>query len=400
MMTRTNAVNPIYLDHGATTPVHPAVVAAMAPYWSEQYGNPSSHHRTGYAAARAVETARETLADLLGVAPSAVVFTACGSESNNLALRGAMLTAREAGRGRHLITSAIEHSAVLATARQLRDHFGFDLTVLPVDGEGRLRLADVAAALRPDTVLISVMAANNEIGTLQPWAEIGALAREHGVVFHTDAVQLAAARRWNLAEEPVDLMTLAPHKFYGPKGVGVLIVRPGVELLPTLTGGGHEGGLRAGTTNVPLVVGAVEAFRLAMVEQAERLAHVTPLRDRLLRELPAALPGRCIVTGHPTERLPHHASFALRDVSGNDLLMHLDLAGIAASSGSACASGDPKPSPILEALGLDPEWTKGGLRLTLGRQNTPADVDAVLATLPDIVNRLAAVEARFAHAHA
>ena len=181
-------------------------------------------------------------------------------------------------------------------------------------------------------VLISVMAANNEIGTLQLWAEIGALAREHGVVFHTDAVQLAAARRWNLAEEPVDLMTLAPHKFYGPKGVGVLIVRPGVELLPTLTGGGHEGGLRAGTTNVPLVVGAVEAFRLAMVEQAERLAHVTPLRDRLLRELPAALPGRCIVTGHPTERLPHHASFALRDVSGNDLLMHLDLAGIAASS--------------------------------------------------------------------
>ena len=231
----------------------------------------------------------------------------------------------------------------------MRDHFGFDLTVLPVDGEGRIRLADVAAALRPDTVLISVMAANNEIGTLQPWAEIGALAREHGVVFHTDAVQLAAARRWNLAEEPVDLMTLAPHKFYGPKGVGVLIVRPGVELLPTLTGGGHEGGLRAGTTNVPLVVGAVEAFRLAMVEQAERLAHVTPLRDRLLRELPAALPGRCIVTGHPTERLPHHASFALRDVSGNDLLMHLDLAGIAASSGSACASGDPKPSPILEA---------------------------------------------------
>ena len=319
MMIQSNLINPIYLDHGATTPVHPAVVAAMAPYWSEQYGNPSSHHRTGHAAARAVETARETLADLLGVVPSAVVFTACGSESNNLALRGALLAAREAGRGRHLITSAVEHSAVLATARQLRDHFGFALTILPVDEFGRVRIEDVAAALRPDTALISIMAANNEVGTLQPWAEIGALARARGVLFHTDAVQLAAARRWNLAEEPVDLMTLAPHKFYGPKGVGVLIVQQGVDLLPTLTGGGHEGGLRAGTTNVPLVVGAAEAFRLAMAELDERLAHVMPLRDRLLRELPAALPGLCRVTGHPTERLPHHASFALRGLSGNDL---------------------------------------------------------------------------------
>ena len=399
-MTRGLQPNQIYLDHGATTPVHPAVVAVMAPYWSEQYGNPSSLHRTGRLAARAVEAARETFAGLLGVAPAAVVFTACGSESNNLALRGAMLAAREAGRGNHLITSAVEHSAVLATARQLRDHFGFELTVLPVDEFGRVRLADVAAALRPDTALISLMAANNEIGTLQPWREVGALARERGILFHTDAVQLAAARRWNLAEEPIDLMTLAPHKFYGPKGVGVLVARPGVDLLPTLTGGGHEGGLRAGTTNVPLVVGAAEAFRLAMAELDERLAHLTPLRDRLLREAPAALPGRCVVTGHPTERLPHHASFALRHLSGTDLLMHLDLAGIAASSGSACASGDPRPSAILQALGLGPEWTLGGLRLTLGRQNTAADVDAVLSALPRIVASLSAVEDRFSLAHA
>ena len=399
-MTRHTQLNAIYLDHGATTPVHPAVVAAMMPYWSEQYGNPSSHHRTGYAAARAVEAARETFADLLGVAPSAVIFTACGSESNNLALRGVLLAAREAGRGQHLITSAVEHSAVLATARQLRDHFGFELTVLPVDEHGRVRLDDVAAAIRPDTALISIMAANNEIGTVQPWAEIGALARARGVLFHTDAVQLVAARRWNLAAEAIDLMTLAPHKFYGPKGVGVLVVRPGVELLPMLTGGGHEGGLRAGTTNVPLVVGAAEAFRLAMAEMDERLTHVTPLRDRLLHELPAALPDICRITGHPTDRLPHHASFALRGLSGNDLLMHLDLAGIAASSGSACSSGDPKPSPILQAIGLGPQWTLGGLRLTLGRQNTAADVDAVVAALPDIVRKLTAVEARFAAVHA
>lgn len=395
-MTRGTQVNRIYLDHGATTPVHPAVVAAMTPYWSDLYGNPSSHHRTGYAASRAVEDARETFAALLGVNPAAIVFTACGSESNNLALRGAMFAARAAGRGNHLITSAVEHSAVLATAEQLRDVFGFELTVLPVDEFGRVRVRDVAAAIRPDTALISVMAANNEIGTIQPWAEIGALARERGVLFHCDAVQLAAARRWNLAAEPIDLMSLGPHKFYGPKGVGVLVVRPGVELLPVLTGGGHEGGLRAGTTNVPLVVGASEAFRLAMAELDERLAHVLPLRDRLLRELPAALPGMCVVTGHPTARLPHHASFALRGPTGNDLLMHLDLAGIAASSGSACASGDPKPSAVLLACGLGPEWNKGGLRLTLGRQNTGADVDTVLATLPAIVHRLSALESNFA----
>jgi len=384
--------NTIYLDHGATTPVDPRVVAAMAPYWSETYGNPSSHHRTGVLAARAVELARETVAGLLNVEPEAVIFTGCGSESNNLALRGAMLAARAAGRGNHLITCAIEHSAVLETARQLRDHFDFDLTVVPVDASGRVRLSDVEAALRPDTVLISIMAANNEIGAIQPWAEIGALARARGVLYHTDAVQLAAARRWNLRAEPIDLMTLAPHKFYGPKGVGILIARPGVELLPTLTGGGHEGGLRAGTTNVPLVVGAAEAFRLAMAEREMRLAHVIPLRDRLLAELPAALPGLCAVTGHPTERLPHHASFAFRGLSGNDLLMYLDMAGIAASSGSACRSGSPKPSAVLEALGLGPHWTKGGLRLTLGRQNSADDVDQTIDALLRIVHRLAALE--------
>ena len=386
--------NPIYLDHGATTPLHPDVLAAMTPYWQEQFGNPSSHHRTGYLAARAVRQARETVADLMGTEPDAVIFTGCGSESNNLALRGALLAARAAGRGNHLITSAIEHSAVLETARQLRDYYGFDLTILPVDGDGCVRTADVAAAIRPDTALITVMAANNEIGAIQPWMEIGALARERGILYHSDAVQLVAYRRWNLAAEPVDLLTIAPHKFYGPKGIGILIARPGVDLVPALTGGGHENGRRAGTLNVPLIVGAAEALRLAMEELAERLAHVLPLRDRLLRGVVAALPGM-IITGHPTARLPHHASFAFRNLSGNDLLMHLDMAGIAASSGSACSSGDPKPSPVLEALGLAPEWTKGGLRLTLGRQNTAADVETVIRELPAIVGALTAVETEF-----
>ena len=391
-MTRKQQNDAIYLDHGATTPTHRSVVAAMAPYWSELYGNPSSHHATGADARRAVERARQTVADCLQAPTESIIFTGCGSESNNLALRGVLLAARAEGRSNHLVTSAIEHSAVLETARQLRDYFGHDVTIVDVDADGQINPDDIARAIRPDTALISVMAANNEIGTIQPWQAIGEIAREHGVLFHTDAVQLVAMRRWDLAREPIDLMTLAPHKFYGPKGVGILYVRPGVKLIPALTGGGHEQGLRAGTLNVPLIVGAAEALRLAMDERTERVAHVQALRDRLINGLLSELGSDCVLTGHPTERLPHHASFAFRGLSGNDLLIHLDQAGIAASSGSACSSGDPKPSPILEAIGLDAEWTTGGLRLTLGTQNTAAEIDEVVLRLPQIVARLRALE--------
>lgn len=382
----------IYLDHGATTPVHPQVVEAMAPYWSEQFGNPSSYHATGAIARRAVDKARQTIAECLGVDAESIVFTGCGSESNNLALRGAMLSARAAGRGNHLITSAIEHSAVLETARQLRDYYDFDLTIVGVDEFGRVSAADVERAMRPDTALVSVMAANNEIGTIQPWAAIGELARERGALFHTDAVQLIAARDWVLADEPVDLLTIAPHKFYGPKGVGILYVRRGVELVPALTGGGHEYGLRAGTLNVPLIVGAAEALSLAMDERELRIAHVSRLRDRLIGGVLAGAGPDCLLTGHPIERLPHHASFAFRSLTGNDLLIHLDQAGIAASSGSACSSGDPKPSAVLQATGLGSEWTKGGLRLTLGIHNTDEDIDVAVAHLLQIVTRLQALE--------
>ncbi len=385
--------NAIYLDHGATTPTHPAVVEAMAPFWNGRYGNPSSHHATGNLARQAVEVARQTVADCLGAPAESIVFTGCGSESNNLALRGVMLSARAVKRGKHLITSAIEHSAVLETARQLRDYYGYDLTILPVDAFGRVAVADVAEAIRPNTALISIMAANNEIGTIQPWREIGALAQTRNVLFHTDAVQLIAAIPWNMADDPVDLMTLAPHKFYGPKGVGILYVRPGVELVPSLTGGGHENGLRAGTLNVPLIVGAAEALRLATVERQQRVGHVQTLRDRLTKGLLAVLGPECVLTGHPTERLPHHASFAFESLSGNDLLIHLDQAGIAASSGSACSSGDPKPSAILEAIGLDTAWTKGGLRLTLGAQNTVAQIDETIVRLSQIVSRLQSLAA-------
>ncbi|MEW5986105.1 MAG: cysteine desulfurase family protein [Chloroflexota bacterium] len=378
----------IYLDHGASTPLHPQVLEAMLPYWTEHYGNPASVHRFGRQASRALEQARRAIADLLHAHPSEIVFTGCGSESDNLALRGVMWAARMSGRGNHLITSAVEHKAVLDTAHQLERLAGFAVTVLPVDPYGRVSPADVEAAIRPETVLISVMAANNEIGTLQPFLEIGAIARQRGILFHTDAIQAIAATTWDMQTMPIDLLSISPHKFYGPKGVGVLYARQGVELVPHLSGGGQEDGRRAGTVNVPFAVGAAAALRLATAEQEQTIAHYTALRDRLIGGVLAALPGEVILTGHPTERLPHNASFAFRRVNGNDLLMHLDVAGVAASSGSACLTGDPRPSAVLEACGLGPEWTLGGLRLTVGRQNTQEEITTVLDLLPGIVAKV------------
>jgi cysteine desulfurase len=378
----------IYLDHGASTPVDPRVVEAMLPYFSAEYGNPSSLHRFGRRAGGALEEARQTVADVLGARPSEIVFTGAGSESDNLALRGVMWAARAGGRGNHLITSAVEHAAVLDTARQLRDLFGFDLTILPVDRFGQVSVADLEGAIRPSTALISIMSANNEVGTLQPMADIGRLARDRGILFHSDAIQSAAVSRWDMQSMPIDLMSLAPHKFYGPKGVGILYVRQGVELISALTGGSQEEGRRAGTANVPLAVGAAAALRLAQEEREQNLAHYQALRDRLIEGVLAALPDNGILTGHPTERLPHNASFAFRGVNGNDLLMHLDLAGIAASSGSACKVGDPKPAAVLQAMGLSEAWTLGGLRLTVGRQNSAAEIDYTLEVLPGIIHRL------------
>lgn len=379
---------PIYLDHGASTPVHPDVIEAMLPYWTAVYGNPSSSHSFGQSAGSALEGARRTIAALLNAKPTEIVFTGCGSESDNLALRGVMWSARNKGTGNHLITSCIEHEAILDTAHQLRDQFGFDVTILPVDEFGRVSPEDVKEAIRPDTVLISIMAANNEIGTVQPIEEIGTIAHQHGVLFHSDAIQAIANQRWHLQEMPIDLLSIAPHKFYGPKGVGVLYVRQGVKLEAAQTGGGQEEGRRSGTVNVPFAVGAAKALELAMAQLDERLAHYTQLRDRLIDGILTAVSPNVILTGHPTERLPHHASFAFANISGNDLIMHLDMAGIAASSGSACKTGDPTPSAILEAIGLDAKWTLGGLRLTVGTQTTEADVAYVLETLPGIIEKL------------
>jgi len=378
----------IYLDHGATTPVHPQVVQSMVPYWTEYYGNPSSSHSFGRQAELALRSARETIANLLNASPGEIIFTANGSASDNLAIRGVVRSRPMQGKGNHIIISSIEHSAVTKTAVQLAGFNECEVTILPVDHFGQIRLPDLEASIQPNTVLISIMAANNEIGTLQPIEDIGQIAREHGILFHTDAIQAMAIKQWDMSELPIDLLSIAPHKFYGPKGIGILYARKDIELEPVLTGGGQESNRRAGTENVAFAVGAAEALRLAMAEQPDLLQHYLLLSGRLIEGLTTALPGDCVLTGHPTQRLPHNASFAFRGISGNDILMHLDLAGIAASSGSACKTGDPKPSKILEAIGLGSEWTKGGLRLTVGRQNDLVDIEYTLQTIPNIIKKL------------
>ncbi len=387
--------NHIYLDHAASTPVREEVIEAMKPYWTDFYGNPASVHTFGRQADRGLEKARDTVAKLLNAEADEIVFTGCGSESDNLALRGVMMAARLAHEGDHLITCVIEHKAVIETARQLRDSFGIELTILPVDRFGRVDPDSIRSAIRTNTVLISIMAGNNEIGTLQPAFEIGSIARENGVLFHTDAIQAAATFEWDMNAMPIDLLSLAPHKFYGPKGIGILYVRRGIKLVSALTGGGQEDGRRSGTVNVPFAVGAAAAFRLAKQGRREDLAHYRQLRDRLIDGIQGEFPDDCQLTGHPVDRLENNASFAFRDVGGNDLLMHLDANGISASSGSACLTGDPQPSKTLEALGLEEDWTRGGLRLTVGRQNTDDDVDKVLEILPSIVKNLQNISTKY-----
>lgn len=377
----------IYLDHAATTPLDPRVLEAMLPYFSGEFGNPYSIHRWGRRAEHAVETARATVAAVLNCQPSEIIFTSGGSEADNLAVRGAALAERERRGANHLITTPVEHAAVLATMRQLRDHFGFELTVLPVDADGRVSAEAVAAALRPETALVAVTYACNEIGTIEPLAEIAAVCQSAGVRLHTDAVQAASQLLLDVQRLGVDTLALGAHKLYGPKGVGVLYARAGQWLLPTQTGGNHEEGLRAGTHNVPGAVGLAEALRITAAERETHNAHMAALRDQAMAGVLSAIPHSAL-TGHPTERLPNHASFVFEGVDGNELLMHLDLAGIAASSGSACKTGDPEPSEALLALGLPRAWALGSLRVTLGRATMAAHIDRLLAVLPAAVERL------------
>ncbi len=376
----------IYLDHSATTPVDERVVEAMAPFWTTLYGNPSSIYGLGRRAAAALEDARRRIAHLLNCQPAEVIFTSCGTESDNLALRGVMLAAASRGK-RHIVTTPIEHHAVLHTVTDLVEHFDCEVTLVPVDRAGLVEPAAVAAAIRPDTALVSVMLANNEVGTIQPIAEIAALTRARGVLLHTDAVQAGGYLPLDVEALGVDLLALSAHKFYGPKGVGLLYVRRGVRLLPVQTGGGQERGRRSGTENVPYIVGMARALELAQAEREAETQRLAGLRQRLIAGLTGRIPG-ITLTGHPTQRLPGHVSLLVAGVEAEALLIALDLAGIAASSGSACATGAPTPSHVLTAMGYQPQEAMGALRLTLGRANTEADVDFVVARLAEIVARL------------
>jgi cysteine desulfurase len=376
----------IYLDYAATTPVDVRVLEAMRPYFTELFGNPSSVHRYGQRAEAAVETARETVAAGLHCRPDEIVFTSCGTESDNLALRGAAM-ARKAGSGANrIVSSRAEHHAVSKTAEQLERYYGFQVDWLETDESGMVTPEAVEQALRPETALVSVMAANNEIGTLNPLSEIAAVCRAHPVPFHTDAVQAAAYQPLDLQSLGVDLLSLGAHKFYGPKGVGALYVRKGSTLLPSQTGGGQEHALRAGTQNVPYIVGFAEAFRLTVAEREQRAAHVLPLRDRIIGRVLEEIP-EARLTGHPELRLPNHASFAFKDMDGNLLLTMLDAAGFACSSGSACKTGNPEPSEVMDAIGLPPEWGLGSLRVTLGKDSTITQVEAFLDVLPGLVEK-------------
>ncbi len=376
----------IYLDHAATTPVDPRVIEAMQPYWSQVYGNTSSIHSIGRAALKALDEARQTVAEILGCHPTEIVFTGSGTESDNLAVRGAAW--QSPGKG-HIITTPIEHHAVGTTAEQLHEKFGYELTLVTVDEYGRVNPDDLARALRPDTLLISVMYANNEVGTIQPIAEIGKIAKSKGILFHTDAVQAGGALDLNVDRLNVDLLALSAHKFYGPKGVGVLYIRRGTSLVPALTGGGHEHGHRPGTVNVAEIVGLATALKLAQQNRESENARVSRLRDRLIAGVLERVPD-VRLTGHPTERLPNSASFAFKGVEGESILLALDLEGICVSTGSACTTGETEPSFVLTAMGLPREWAIGSVRMTLGHSNTEQDIDHVLAVLPGIVERLRA----------
>jgi cysteine desulfurase len=377
----------VYLDHAATTPVDPRVLAAMLPHFAQSYGNPSSIHFFGQQAEAAVEAARQGVASVLGCTPSEVIFTGCGSESDNLALRGAAFAARERRGADRLLISPVEHAAVMQTARQLRQHFGFHIDWLPIDAYGRVDPDDLRRRLTPATAVVSIVCANNEIGTVNPIAMLTGECRAAGMPFHTDAVQAASQLPIDVRDLGVDLLALGAHKFYGPKGVGALYARDGVAFLPWMTGGSQEGGRRAGTHNVPLIVGLSEALRLTALERAQRNAHRAALRDRIIGEALERIP-EIQLTGHPVDRLPNHASFVMRGVDGNALLAALDLEGFACSSGSACKSGAPEPSEILLALGLPPALALGSLRVSVGKDTHTEDVDRFLEVLPHIVARL------------
>ena len=383
----------VYMDHAATTPVRPEVMQAMLPYFTHRFGNASSLYTLAQESRRAVDESRESVARVLGCRTSEVVFTSGGSESDNTALKGAALALKQTGN--HIITTSIEHHAVLHTCQYLEDT-GFRVTYLPVDRDGLVDAGDVLKAVTDETTLVSVMLANNEIGTIQPVADMARgvkeIAKKLGrtIVFHTDAVQAAGFMDIDVNALGVDMLSLSPHKFYGPKGVGVLYVRRSTPFTPQQFGGAQERQRRAGTENVPGIVGAAVALRLASEERESSSEHCLRLRDSLIQGIQERIE-RVHLNGHPTLRLPNNVNFSFDGVEGEPILLGLDFAGTAASSGSACTSGALEPSHVLLALGLPADLAQASLRLTLGKDNTQEDVEHVLRVLPELVGRLRAM---------
>jgi len=379
----------VYMDHAATTPVDPRVLEAMLPYFTQKFGNPSSIYALGREAAEALDGAHRTVAEILGAQPRDIIFTSGGSESDNLAIRGCAFAQRKKGKN-HIITSPIEHHAVSHTIEQLVKEFGFEQTVVPVDRYGVVDPAEVERAITERTALVSIMYANNEVGTIEPLPEIAKVTRAKGVPFHTDAVQAGGSLDLNVERLGVDMLSLSAHKFYGPKGVGILYVRRYTPLMPMQTGGGHERNRRAGTENVPYIVGLATALKLAQEERERNNAYVAGLRDRLVQGILSGIPD-VELTGHPTDRLPGSASFVFHGIEGESILLNLDIQGVAASSGSACTSASLEPSHVLMAMKLPVEICHGSLRLTLGKDNTAEEVDYVVSILPPIVEKLRAM---------
>ena len=377
----------IYMDNAATTAVAPEVLQTMLPYFSEMYGNPSSIHSTGRDARRAVDAARKQVAQAIGAQPTEIYFTAGGSESDNWAIKGTAFAKRD--KGNHIITTAIEHHAVLHTCQWLEKQ-GFQVTYLPVDEYGRVRVEDVEKAITDKTILISVREANNEIGTLEPIAEIGKLAHEKGILFHTDAVQAVGAIPLDVNAMHIDMLSMSGHKFHGPKGIGALYIRKGVRPDVFMHGGAQERAQRAGTENLPGIIGMGKAIELATQNLEANAARMTAMRDKLIDGILAEIP-EVRLNGHRTQRLPNNVNVSIRYIEGEALLLRLDLAGIAGSSGSACTSGSLDPSHVLLAIGLPHEIAHGSLRLSLGTDTTEAEVDEVLRVLPGIVKDLRAM---------
>ena len=374
----------VYLDHAATTPLLPEVREAMLPYLGELFGNPSCLHDWGDAAREAMDTAREQVAGLIGASADEIIFTGSGTESNNFAVKGLALAQK--GRGKHIIVSAIEHFSVLHSAKTL-EKWGFELSEVPVDRYGVVDPDEVRKRIRKDTVLVSIMHANGEAGTIEPVSEIARITRENNIPFHTDAIASAGTIPVNVKKLGVDALSLAGNQFYGPKGVGALYIRQGVRVMPLFDGGVQEEGRRAGTENVPAIVGLGKAAELATKDMASRMKHLGYLRDRLLAELPARI-DHAVITGHPENRLPGNASFCVQFIEGESMLMLLNSQGVAVTSGSACTSRALKASHVLIAMGLSHEIAQGSVLFTFGIDNTEKDVDYVLEVLPPIVEKL------------